>query len=195
MAQVIRNFISNALKFTPTGGRVTVNACFVPDTPEFGAGSGREGGSGKEHRGGKEGTEGGEEGRLSPARGGGSIHSHSGRGQRSDPRVACDDDQLGRKSSLRPSLRGKDRSVNGRDRTATGRSRTSVEDDEGTAREGHISGHLRVSVTDSGAGISKEDQAKLFNGVVQFRPEVRRSSILTTLEEIFERKNVEILNA
>ena len=31
MSQVLRNFMSNAMKFTPEGGTITVRACFTPD--------------------------------------------------------------------------------------------------------------------------------------------------------------------
>ena len=31
VAQVVRNFVSNAIKFTPSGGKVTVHACFKGD--------------------------------------------------------------------------------------------------------------------------------------------------------------------
>ena len=162
---MIRNFISNALKFTPTGGRVTVHACFVPDGSDGEGGKNGKGGSGKSGKGSTRdedegrslGPEGvpvsplGEKSRMASRNG--SING-SGRGA---TKVACDD-----AAGKGPSGIGKGGS----------RSRTFDEADE-TRDEGHISGHLRVSVTDSGAGISKEDQAKLFNGVVQFRPEVR----------------------
>jgi CheY-like chemotaxis protein len=36
----------------------------------------------------------------------------------------------------------------------------------------HTRGHLRITVTDNGAGISPEDQKRLFTEIVQFRPEV-----------------------
>ena len=44
---------------------------------------------------------------------------------------------------------------------------------EGADKETDVlHGNLRVSVTDTGAGIAIEDQGKLFKTVVQFRPEV-----------------------
>jgi signal transduction histidine kinase/ActR/RegA family two-component response regulator len=100
MAQVVRNLISNALKFSPPGGTVTVVASFVPDGPAAHIADPAE--------------------RKKP------IDLEAGEG--------------GLDSAVKASV-------------------------------GATPGRLRVVVTDSGAGISPENQKKLFKDVVQFNPE------------------------
>ncbi len=128
VSQVIRNFISNAIKFTPQGGRVIVHICF-------------------EHT----------------------------------PASPCVSSDNGSKT-------GFGLAVNSEIDTEE-----AISDFKEQADAMH--GRLRVSVTDSGVGISPDDQAKLFKGVVQFRPEVTvvckincdRHKLLRTLHVQFAR--------
>ena len=129
ISQVLRNFMSNAMKFTPYGGTITVRACFTPDMSK-------------------------------------PLITH--------PSIISDSSK-----SISPFFRLK--SISHKSILASNDIDVEVghvteadnQDVCGGGGRGYTQhGILRISVIDSGAGISPENQKRLFKEIVQFNPEV-----------------------
>ena len=127
-SQVIRNFVSNALKFTPEGGTVSVRVCFVPTLQK--------------------------EDNLLVRR------------KPAEMATLMWFMQKSAKSSPQKSAKSSPVAVDG-DVEMAGVHGVTVEQDDIKSNKGM----LYISVTDSGAGISTENQKKLFKEIVQFNPE------------------------
>ena len=148
MSQVLRNFMSNALKFTPEGGTITVRACFVPvETVETNTNTNVD----------------------KP------IDNDRKRGSMMNDIM------------MLPVLRLKP--MQSQKYVSSNDSRIGLDLENGGLSDrnvGNVGGNihtvqkgmLHISVTDSGAGISPENQKRLFREIIQFNPEVLQGTSL-----------------
>lgn len=217
MNQVLRNLISNALKFTPAGGSVTVSASFIPDDPPHAAPVAHRRYSfadmknesspflskfcflfqyfrSPQHRRGKSPAT------VQPVNR--EIEIERGRGGREREReIEIDDDIEAAVNSvsvhrgdnyatssiesnhfLEPPVGSQESNqISGVDQEGTAWRRTQDKIARkprsstkliSPASQDLINGKLRISVTDTGCGISDENQVRLFKEIVQFTPEV-----------------------
>ena len=130
MSQVLRNFMSNAMKFTPDGGTITVRACFTPDLTKPLV-------------------------TLQPPSNIKMPVKNNNESTKSMSNFVFS--SLWRKSS----------------KSVIASNDIDVEMGQSNSGSGLAQpGTLRISVIDSGAGISPENQKRLFKEIIQFNPEV-----------------------
>jgi signal transduction histidine kinase len=162
---VLRNLISNALKFTPRGGLVTINSYFLPDHDNVIDGAVN--GDGEKVR-----------------RPRNFIHTLTGWLEylrswftRSSPKICVAYDQDLETASF------ENNNLSRRMERQTCSVETDVNDNSNSQsthmkygknikKSAHSLGTLVIVVTDSGVGMSKENQKRLFHEIVQFNPEV-----------------------
>jgi signal transduction histidine kinase len=145
MDQVIRNLMSNALKFTPRGGVVTIRASFLCDTSgntvktvvTFGPERGVDTVTTVSH------------GSSTPADSFSKMRTKSDQVSDGAGDIEEYDRDYGSQSCVDYRASSLDTSFH----------------------TNSLNGKLIVVVTDTGAGISKDNQARLFNEIVQFSPE------------------------
>ena len=165
MSQVLRNFMSNAMKFTPEGGTITLRACFTPidmTPPLLFTQQPSTLSSSNIHL-------------LSKSNKsitGGSSKSmseffHNSRWRKSMILASSDIDlELGQSNKSNKS--NKNNKLGQSNKSNKSNKSNGSEEDGSHAQQGV----LRISVIDSGAGISPENQQRLFKEIIQFNPEV-----------------------